>query len=127
MRSFLSQCCEHLQFTFEDPEGNLLKRNPSAGDVLQIDNEEESGTFRISRAVYRNAVVLEKEWYQLRAEQIGGRSNNENVISYFFNEQPGTFELTLVREGRLVYLRFEGPEKLLSRKVKNDICEKILG
>lgn len=123
---FLSNCCEDLQFIFEDSKGMELKRNPSPGDILQVDHGEDNATFRISRAVYRSAVVLEKEWYQLKGEQIGGRSSNENVISYFFNENPGSFELTLVREGRLVYIRLEGPEKLLSRKVKNEICEKIL-
>ena len=124
--TFLSQCCEDLIFIFEDGEGKKLKRNPSAGDLIHIENGNESGTFRITRAIYRSAVILEKEWYQLRAEQIAGTSSQENVISYFFDAQPPSFELSLIREGKLVYIRIDAPEELLPKWVKDEFGDKVL-
>lgn len=123
---FLTGCCDDLSIQFEDEEGNTLKRNPSAGDRIHIAYGEEEGTFRITRAIYRSAVILEKEWYQLKAEQISGSTQHENVISYFFDSPPPSLEFSLIREGKLVYLRIEAPEELLPKWVKDEFGEKIL-
>jgi hypothetical protein len=123
---FLSGCCENLTIAFENAEGIPLKRNPAYGDLLQIAYGDNTGTFRIQHAVYRAAAINEKEWYKLRGELIAGGSNMESVISYFFQSNPYRVEITLIREGRLVYIRIEAPDNLMPKTTRDRLCERIL-
>ena len=123
---FLNKCCDDLSFSFKDPHGNPLMRNPSSGDTLEIQTENGTGVFRIVRAIYRNAVISEREWFQIKGDQESMTGVDDNVISYFFPHVPSSFELTLVREGRLVYIRMDAPDKLFPKRLRDQFCEYVL-
>ena len=103
-----------------------LHRNPSNGDTLEIRTMNGTGKFRVVRALYRNAVISEREWFQIKGEQESTEADNDNVISYFFPHRPASFELTLIREGRLVYIRMDAPEDLFPKKLRDHFCEYVL-
>jgi hypothetical protein len=123
---FLNKCCEDLSFSLKDKKGMPLHRNPSSGDTLKIRTVHGTGIFRIVRALYRNAAISEREWFQIKGEQESMEGVNDNVISYFFPHMPSTFELTLIREGRLVYIRMDAPEELFPKKLRDQFCEYVL-
>lgn len=123
---FLSGCCDDLSIAFKNEVGATLERNPAYGDLLEIAYRDNTGTFRIQQAVYRAAAIHEKEWYRLRAELIEGNSNMESVLSYFFQSKADRIEITLIREGRLVYIRIEAPDNLMPKTTRDRLCEKIL-
>lgn len=123
---FLNKCCDDLRFSFRDPKGMPLDRNPSTNDSLEIRTVHGSAKFRVVRALYRNAAISEREWFQIKGEQESMEGVNDNVISYFFPHLPSSFELTLIREGRLVYIRMDAPEELFPKKLRDQFCEYVL-